>query len=796
MLETMRLRRMWPLLAAGLLIAGLAISASAALLWRSSVRAHERQVFQASAADVIATLSSGLRKDTDFLETLRALAALQPHMSATELGRWYAELDGSKRQVGGLVTAVVSVVKAPELAAFQSWRMADPAFRRLARGSAAITPPGRRSRYCLLSAFVSRLAESPLVRLAAHADWCMHAIPGTAQTLADATDSGQLLVSPPVLGTSFVGAAVYRPNAPLATVAERRSALLGWIWSSVEIPAVIRASIGPNRGFDVALYHRSPTYGNQLIGQEQTPGLSGTLTRVAVLGIDGTWIVQVQGAPAVSGLPADTQAAIVFTAGATMSLLMALLALMLMRSRERALGLADERGGQLRHQALHDALTGLPNRVLALDRAERMLARAYREHVLPAALYIDLDGFKDVNDTFGHRAGDELLKTVAARLSSVLRDVDTAARLGADEFLVLMEGSSLKAGPELVAERLLEVLRLPYEIDRSSTARISMTASIGIAFGHRASAEELLRDAGLALQKAKSSGHNRYALFESSMRAAVHDRVTLEMDLADAAARGELFLLYQPMFDLRSEQLVAVEALLRWRHPMRGVLTPEEFIPLAEESGLIVPLGRWALHEACRQLGAWQRKGHDLGMSVNVSARQLDSEALLEEVRKALRTNNLQPRTLTLEVTETTIMSDAHATAQRLQQLERLGVRIAIDDFGTGYSSLAYLRQFPVDALKIDRSFVKEISESPESATLTNMLVQLGKALGLRTIAEGIETEAQLRALQLVGCDLGQGYLLAHPFDTREAEELMSAPAGTSRAWSARRSPQSATPSG
>jgi EAL domain-containing protein (putative c-di-GMP-specific phosphodiesterase class I) len=363
-----------------------------------------------------------------------------------------------------------------------------------------------------------------------------------------------------------------------------------------------------------------------------------------------------------------------------------------------------------------------------------------------------------------------------------------------------MEGSSLKAGPELVAERLLEVLRLPYELERAGAARITITASIGIAAGQRNSAEELVRDAGVALHEAKASGRDRYVLFESSMHTAVHDRVTLEMDLAGAQERGELLLLYQPMFDLRSERPIGAEALLRWRHPTRGVLAPSDFIRIAEESGLIVPIGRWALRQACRQLAAWQRHGHELVMSVNVSARQLDSESLLDEVREALRYGDLRSRALMLEVTETTIMRDAQATAHRLAQLKRLGVRIAIDDFGTGYSSLAYLRRFAVDALKIDRSFVGDIlpGGEPEGSgvALVHTLVQLGKALGLQTLAEGIENEAQLRVLQQEGCDYGQGYLFAHPLSVEQFEELMRSGAGMSRAWSARRSPPSATPSG
>jgi diguanylate cyclase (GGDEF)-like protein len=776
MLETIaNRRRIWPLLALGLLIGGLAISAGAALLWRSSVQTHERQAFQASAADVTATLASGLHSDTDFLETLRALAAMQPHMTSTQLGGWYAALNGRSRQVGGVVTALVANVPASGLGAFRALHRADPVLRRLTHGSTAIVPAGHRARYCLLSALVSRLPEGPLLGLAARGDWCTAAIPGAARTLAAATDSGELSVSPPRLGDTFIGSAVYRRGARLATVAERRAATLGWIWSSIQLPQLIRSAIGSHAGFAVSLYHRNPLGTQQLAGVIQAPGPAGGLAHVVRLQIGGSWIVRVQGAPSVSGMPAQAQAAVVFAVGAAMTLLVAALALLLLRSRERALGLAHERGGQLRHLSLHDPLTGLPNRVLALDRTERMLARSSRAHTLPAALHIDLDGFKQVNDTFGHRVGDELLRTVAARLSSIVREIDTAARLGADEFLVLMEGPSLKAGPELVAERLLEVLRLPYEIERSTAPRISVTASIGIAYGQRSSGEELVRDAGVALNQAKSTGRNCYVLFESSMHTAVQDRVRLEMDLAGAVEREELFLLYQPVFDLRSEQLVGVEALLRWRHPERGVLAPMEFIPIAEQSGLIVPIGSWVLSQACRQRSAWQRDGHDLSVSVNVSARQLDGPRLLDEVRMALRSSGVPPGALTLEVTETTIMSDARATVQRLQQLKRLGVKIAIDDFGTGYSSLAYLRRFPVDALKIDRSFVHEITRSRESAALTHTLVALGKTLDLRTFAEGIEDEGQLRALQREGCDFGQGYLFAPPLMADEVEGLFGA---------------------
>jgi diguanylate cyclase (GGDEF)-like protein len=474
-------------------------------------------------------------------------------------------------------------------------------------------------------------------------------------------------------------------------------------------------------------------------------------------------------------MSANTQGALVFSGGVLVSVLLFALLLVLTRSRERALGMVEEKTGELRHQALHDALTGLPNRVLALDRAEQMLARARRTQATIAALYVDVDGFKHVNDTLGHAAGDEFLRIVAERLQTVIRESDTAARLAGDEFVILLDGATVDAGPELVAERLLDVLREPYELSGDNRRQLTVTASIGVAYGLHCSADELLADADVALYVAKSSGKNRHVVFESEMQTAAQDRLALEMDLADALAQDQLFLVYQPTFDLRSELAIGVEALLRWCHPVRGVIAPDAFIPIAEDSGLIIPIGRWVLENACRQAASWREQGYVLNLSVNVSARQLDQDQLIDDVRHSLESNGLEASTLTIEITETTLMRDADATAKRLAALKDLGVRIAIDDFGTGYSSLAYLRQFPVDALKIDRSFIKGIAGSTQSAALIHTLVRLGKTLSLETLAEGIEDRAQLRALQRQHCDQGQGFLFARPLEVAEIEHFLDA---------------------
>jgi diguanylate cyclase (GGDEF)-like protein/PAS domain S-box-containing protein len=428
----------------------------------------------------------------------------------------------------------------------------------------------------------------------------------------------------------------------------------------------------------------------------------------------------------------------------------------------------------LAHQALHDPLTGLPNRTLILDRADQMLVRARRDFRPTAALFVDLDNFKDINDTLGHEAGDLVLQGVANRFVAVLRAGDTVGRLGGDEFVVLAEGTSLTAGPEMVAERLLSILREPFVIEGYEGTSLTLSASIGIAAGDRDSAEDLLRDADIALYRAKALGKSRFTSFEPEMQSAVLARLELRMDLHSALAHDEFFLVYQPVVDLESQAVCGVEALLRWDHPTRGIILPDEFVPLLEETGLIVDVGRWALNQACQQVAGWHRRGYHLSMSVNVSMRQLETDALLEHIREALADSHLEPGHLVIEVTETTIMRDADATVRRLRGLKELGVLIAIDDFGTGFSSLAYLQQFPVDALKIDQSFIAAMTDTPESSALIHTLVELGRALGLETVAEGIEDPSQLEKLRTEQCNRGQGFLFSHPVSPDAIEALLS----------------------
>jgi diguanylate cyclase (GGDEF)-like protein len=440
--------------------------------------------------------------------------------------------------------------------------------------------------------------------------------------------------------------------------------------------------------------------------------------------------------------------------------------------RQRAHEELTSRQKELVFLATHDALTGLPNRTLLLDRIEQTLTRARVNQEPVAVLFVDLDNFKAINDSLGHNVGDELLCAVARRLERVIRETDALGRLGGDEFVVVAEGLSLAAGPELIAERLLEAFAEPFALGEGEETRVFTKPSIGIATGTRSSAEELLREADIAMYRAKWGGKGRYLIFESGMEDEVQTRLELEMDLQSALEAGEFFLVYQPTFDLEAMVPTGVEALIRWRRPGRGVVQPEDFIPLLEQTKLIVEVGAWVLREACCQAARWQQAGRSLRLAVNVSALQLDTDELIGHVGEALAESGLPAESLTLEITETTLMTNVEETAKRLRELKGLGVRIAVDDFGTGYSSLGHLRQFPVDVLKIDRSFVSQLAEGGEAEILLHTLVQLGKALSIETTAEGIERPQDLSLIKAKDCDSGQGFLFARPLSAQDAESF------------------------
>ena len=427
---------------------------------------------------------------------------------------------------------------------------------------------------------------------------------------------------------------------------------------------------------------------------------------------------------------------------------------------------------QLRHQAFHDALTGLPNRALFADRVTHALDRAERTHASFAVLFLDLDDFKTINDSLGHGAGDDVLRIVADRVRHELRDGDTAARLGGDEFAVLVEDVDADEGGA-VAERILESLRSGVTLGRRE---LSLSASVGVVVARpRASAAHLLRDADVAMYHAKQAGKDRVSVFRGRMQRAAATRLRLKEDLERGLVEGQFALLYQPLIGIDSRLVRGAEALLRWHHPRRGVLMPDAFIPVAEETGLIVPIGRWVLMEACREAVSLQqgRRGRELTMSINVSAKQLQDPDFASNVHEALVVTGLPPNLLVLEMTETAMVDDTVATRKALTALKALGVRIVIDDFGTGYASLNYVRQFPVDGLKIDRSFVAGMHANRENAALVESIVALSRALHLETVAEGVERAEQLARLRVLGADLAQGYYFAPPLDAVQLHEYV-----------------------
>lgn len=428
---------------------------------------------------------------------------------------------------------------------------------------------------------------------------------------------------------------------------------------------------------------------------------------------------------------------------------------------------------RLSHEALHDSLTGLPNRALFMDRLGRALERARRyDDYGFAVLFLDLDGFKVVNDSLGHTLGDRLLVRIAWRLTDGLRAADTVARLGGDEFVVLLESVRETQDAVAAAERVLAQLAQPFELDEH---RVFISASIGVVTSSPGyvRADNVLRDADIAMYHAKSLGKARYAVFDAHMHARAVQRLSLESELREAIERQEFYLTYQPILDLQRRRLSGFEALLRWRHPVRGVVPPGDFIPVAEETGLIVPIGQWVLHEACRQLAEWQAHfGCDLlfTVSINLSALQFRQVNLAQQVAETLAVTGLSAQCLKLEITESAIMEDVQAAIAMLNQLRALGVQVQIDDFGTGYSSLSYLHRFPVDTLKIDRSFIRRIGADGDNVEIVRTIITLAHNLGMSVIAEGLETPEQLERLTCLDCEQGQGYLISRPL---EAEQIL-----------------------
>jgi diguanylate cyclase (GGDEF)-like protein len=448
---------------------------------------------------------------------------------------------------------------------------------------------------------------------------------------------------------------------------------------------------------------------------------------------------------------------------------------------------------RIRYQALHDPLTDLPNRVLFLDRLGHALTRPRAE---VAVVLLDIDNFKLVNDSLGHSAGDELLRKIAPRLTDALRPGDTIARLGGDEFVVLLEHVADERAAARIAERIVAAFELPFEL---SAGEHFAKASLGIAIatGEEEEPSALIRDADAAMYQAKARGRARFEVFDGAMRARTVKRLSVENDLRRALERDELRVAYQPIVSLNDGSIAAVEALLRWSHPERGLIAPGDFIPVAEESGLIEPIGRWVLNAACAQAAQWHalrpaapalgiavnlsvrqftQRDLELGIAVNLSVRQFTQRDLEATVAGALAATGIEPSSLCLEITESVLLDEPERVSETIKSIASHGVRFALDDFGTGYSSLAYLTRLPIDQLKVDRSFVDELGSSARSTAITTAIVRMAQALSIEVVAEGVETQAQLDTVRDLGCELAQGFYFHHPLQASAITALLGAP--------------------
>jgi diguanylate cyclase (GGDEF)-like protein len=458
--------------------------------------------------------------------------------------------------------------------------------------------------------------------------------------------------------------------------------------------------------------------------------------------------------------------AVMFAATPGLLILGTVLSLRILQQRKRQ----DDR---VHHIAFHDDLTSLPNRLMLTQRLDQALSRHRRAATRLAVIYMNLDRFKVINDSLGHETGDVLLRQVADRLRDQLREGDTAARVGGDEFVILIENYRHPDDISACAQRLVEQLSIPYSLG-SKDCHITMSIGISIFPADGSDSQTLLKAADVAMYRAKETGRNNYQYYLPSMNVHTLERLELESDLRGALQRGEFFLHYQPKVDIASGLITGVEALLRWQHPVRGLVPPLDFIPLAEETGLIVPIGEWVLATACARSKAWQSRAHPkLSVAVNLSARQFGDSQLLEKLTRIIHASGLDPALLELEITESVVMSHAERAVVVLNEMKSLGVQIAMDDFGTGYSSLAYLKRFPIDILKVDRSFVRDIPADSGDMKITRAIIAMAHGLRLKVVAEGVETAEQLQFLSDQSCDAVQGYFLYKPLKEEDVANAL-----------------------
>ncbi|HUB35329.1 MAG TPA: bifunctional diguanylate cyclase/phosphodiesterase [Solirubrobacteraceae bacterium] len=744
----------WAAVAIACVLVGTIASVLGGRALASHDSAKRRAAFAQSSAAIASTSRLAIQREEELGVSGSTFLAAHPKASQAEFTAWakwgrtlrrYPELDS---------LSLLTVVRAPELAAFQA-RVGGPAGP--AGEGLRVVPVSGHRYYCLA---LGELVRSPGAGAAAGQDYC-----AAGPALLVARNSGQSSYTA-TDGTLAIATPVYRGNVTPRSVFGRKAASVGWLRTVLTPEVVLRRALVGHPGYGARL-----RYGGTPVAFTSGAVTAGSAS--ATIGLHDGWILQSFGPATAAGVLADASARALLIGGILLSALVGLLVFVLGTRGEA--GRAARRGQEPEEQ-LYDALTGLPNRALTLDRAERMIRRAGRDSgMLAGALFVDVDRLEDVNEMLGTQAGDQLLGIVGERLEGVVREHDTVGRLGGDEFVVLVESSARGVRLDSLARRMIEALHKPVELDGFGPSFV-LTASIGVAFGRYESVDDMLRDAHLALTSAKTAGKDRYTVFNANMRTVIEGRAVLEAELNAALRERQFFLVYQPVFELSSRRVTGVEALIRWRHPSQGVVAPGSFLALAEETGLIVPIGRWILEEACTRAAAWNVAGHQVGVSVKVSAHQLGREGFATDVRRALQQSGIEPSLLTLEIDETSVLRDAAAGGERLRELKGLGVRIGIDGFGNnGYAHHSDLRRMPIDALRVDRVSLAESEDEAYRSWLLEAILVVGRELSLAVVATEIETHEQLEALQALGCTMAQGDLLGKPATVDEVESLFEA---------------------
>jgi diguanylate cyclase (GGDEF)-like protein len=762
--------RTWTIVAAFLLVVGTLGSLFGVNLVAQSMDQKSHKSFIATSNEIASTLKLDIQREQDLIDSTESYLIGNPMATQANFKQWTSRLHVLQRYpelVGLGIIKVVTAAQLPAYAAMATSMLGTP-FK--------LIPAGAHPYYCLAPYGIFRSKSTVLPR---DFDLCDQS--NLRAAIIGARNSGRSNVLPFTafgLRTMGLETPVYRGIATPTSVAARSASFEELIGLILKPSVLLRTARGDHSSTAVIF-----KYGGTNSKEQFQYGVVPANAQTSTVDLHDGWTIETLGTGRGGGLFGDDDALALLLGALALNALIAALIFALGTGRARSNQIVVERTDQLLYQAMHDPLTDLPNRALIADRIDQLLARNRRDETLGAALYVDLDDFKNVNDSLGHAAGDQLLVSVAERMRHVLRDADTIGRMGGDEFVVLIDGGAYKEAPELVALRLLTIMRQPFVLEGAPMPLV-VTASIGIAVGDRKSGGEFLHDADVALYQAKAAGKNQYMFFNPKMQTDLGRRIALEFDLRSALVGDQFYLLYQPIYNLEDLSIVGVEALLRWKHPTEGIIQPDEFIPILEQTGQIREVGAWVLDHACQQMATWHDRGDTLDISVNVSGRQLDTDQVVEHIRDALKTSGLSVTSLIIEVTETALMLDVDQSVKRLHAIKDLGVRVAIDDFGTGYSSLGYLRQFPIDCIKIDKSFTNAMTTSPESQALVKTFIQLGKDLGLKTLAEGVETISQMDLLRANNVAEVQGYLFSHPLEPAVLEAQILEPlrpSGTTR---------------